>query len=282
MISEAPTFERDLHLEKDMVVAYWDQRGTGKSSRTDPSTINVARSCADVRAIVDLLCARLGVPGLDVVGLSLGGTFAALAAAHDPRRINRLVLVGVDVEMGESERYAYAFVTSEAIRRGDRRAQRQLQRIGAPPHDTAKKFLTRARWVVAYGGIHRRRGYWGYAWDIASRVLTSRHYSWAERISALRAIERTQELMLASTSQFDLRTDVPRLEVPVAFFQGRHDVGTNPAVVARYVETLEAPAGKSLVWFEDSAHLPYYEEPARFGEALRRALGLAIAPASDT
>ena len=30
----------------------------------------------------------------------------------------------------------------------------------------------------------------------------------------------------------------------------------------RYYEALEAPQGNELVWFEDSAHLTYAEEPA--------------------
>ena len=79
--------------------------------------------------------------------------------------------------------------------------------------------------------------------------------------------------MLAPVNHFDLRTAVPRIQVPIAFFQGRHDVGTNPEVVARYAAALDAPRGKSFVWFEDSAHMPHYEEPEAFREALLRALG---------
>jgi len=155
-------------------------------------------------------------------------------------------------------------------RRGARRAQRQLEVIGAPPHDTSRKFLTRVRWVTEYGGIHRSRGYFGLLWDTVWRVLRSPHYSLRESVRALGAIERTQELLLASVNHFDLRTTVRRLEVPIAFFQSRHDVGTNPHVVAHYAAELDAPEGKSLVWFEGSAHMPYYEESRLFREALLR------------
>jgi pimeloyl-ACP methyl ester carboxylesterase len=278
LIQEARELERRLHLETEGVVAYWDQRGTGKSFRADPSTITVAQSAADVRAVVDALCARLGVDRVDILGLSIGGTFALMAAARDPARIGHVVVVGVDVDWGESERYAYAFARNEAVRRGAGRAQRQLEGIGAPPHDTSKKFLTRVRWVTAYGGINRRRGYFGLLWDTASRVLRSPHYSLRERVQALAAISRTQELMLAPVNHFDLRTMISRVQVPIAFFQGRHDVGTNPDLVARYAASLDAPRGKSFVWFEDSAHMPYYEEPALFRAALLRALDVACAP----
>lgn len=272
LIHEARAFEQKLHLEAETVVAYWDQRGTGKSFRADPANISVAQSAADVRAMVDALCARLNVERVDILGLSIGGTLATMAAARDPARIGHLVVVGLDVDWGESERYAYAFARAEAARRGAGRALRQLEAIGAPPHDTSKKFLTRARWVTTYGGINRRRGYYGMLWDTASRVLRSPHYELRECGPILAAIPRTQELMLVPANHFDLRVEVNRIQVPIAFFQGRHDVGTNPAVVERYAAALDAPRGKSLVWFDDSAHMPYDEEPARFREQLLIAL----------
>lgn len=272
LIQDARAFERALRLEAERVVVYWDQRGTGKSRRADPSTITLAQSVADVRALIDAVCARLDVDRLDLLGLSIGGSFATMAAAQDPSRIGRLVVVGLDVDWGESERYAYAFARGEAARRGSRRAQRQLEAIGAPPHDTAKKFQTRARWVAAYGGINRRRGFWGLLWDTVSRVLRSPHYTLGERLPILGAIGKTLELMLAPANHFDLRTGVSRIQVPIAFFQGRKDVGTTPELVASYAAALDAPRGKSFVWFEDSAHMPYYEEPGRFREALLRAL----------
>jgi pimeloyl-ACP methyl ester carboxylesterase len=124
-------------------------------------------------------------------------------------------------------------------------------------------------------GIHRNRRFFGLLWDTVSRVLTSPHYALRESVEALRAIDKTQERMLAPVNHFDLRATVSRVETPIAFFQGRHDAGTNPEVVARYAAGLDAPRGKSLVWFEGSAHMPYYEEPVLFREALLRALEVA-------
>jgi len=272
LIHEARALQERLHLEEGAVVAYWDQRGTGKSWAAPASTIHLAQLVADVRAMVDALCTRLDVDRVDILGFSIGATLATLAAAQNPARIGRIVAVGIDVDFAESERYAYAFACEEAARRGDRRAQRQLRAIGAPPHDTSKRFMTRVQWVTTYGGIHRNRGFLGLLWDTVSRLLVSPHYSLREAVQALRAIGTTQERMLAPVNHFDLRVTVPRIEVPIAFFQGRHDVATNPAVVARYADALDAPAGKSLVWFEASAHMPQYEESARFREALLRAL----------
>ena len=275
LIHEARALERRLLIESEVVVAYWDQRGTGKSWGADPGAITLPRLVSDVRAVVDALCARLKVDSIDILGFSFGATLATMAAAQNPTRIGRVVAVGIDVDFAESERYAYAFACDEATRRGDGRAERQLQAIGAPPHDTAKKFMTRVRWVTAYGGIHRGQGFFGMLWANVSRLLTSPHYSISEAVQALRAIQATQERMLAQLKDFDLRTIVSHLDVPVAFLQGRHDFATPPALVANFVESLDAPSGKALVWFEASAHMPQYEEPALFRGALIRTLDVA-------
>src|SRR5262245_39321175 len=52
MIPEANALEKLLHLEDDYLVAYWDQRGCGKSftKNLDPSTINFAQLTEDVIA----------------------------------------------------------------------------------------------------------------------------------------------------------------------------------------------------------------------------------------
>jgi len=72
LIQDAGEFERRLRMEREGVVAYWDQRGTGKSFLADPATITLAQSVADVRAVIDALCARLNVDRVDILGLSLG------------------------------------------------------------------------------------------------------------------------------------------------------------------------------------------------------------------
>jgi proline iminopeptidase len=49
---------------------------------------------------------------------------------------------------------------------------------------------------------------------------------------------------------------------PVVILQGRHDLGTSSALVEKWFATIDAPM-KKLVWFEDSAHMVYEEEPAK-------------------
>ena len=67
--------------------------------------------------------------------------------------------------------------------------------------------------------------------------------------------------------ELPLERSIPRIEVPVHLFHGRHDQVTPGVCVVRWYDKLQAPE-KRLVWFEDSAHFPFLEEPARFREEM--------------
>src|ERR1700755_2183824 len=76
MIPEANTMERMLHLEQDYLVAYWDQRGCGKSfnKNIDPQTINFQQMADDIISITEHLLKTYGQKKAILVGYSAGAT----------------------------------------------------------------------------------------------------------------------------------------------------------------------------------------------------------------
>jgi pimeloyl-ACP methyl ester carboxylesterase len=71
----------------------------------------------------------------------------------------------------------------------------------------------------------------------------------------------------------DLPALVPRIEIPTYFMSGVFDYTVSGALAKAYLDEIEAPV-KGFFWFDESAHSPMFEEPARFGRILRE-LGLA-------
>jgi pimeloyl-ACP methyl ester carboxylesterase len=67
--------------------------------------------------------------------------------------------------------------------------------------------------------------------------------------------------------QANLAKEVPEVKVPVYFCIGRHDYNTPFELAEKYFNQLEAPK-KELIWFEESAHSPLYEEPDKFNDLL--------------
>ena len=61
----------------------------------------------------------------------------------------------------------------------------------------------------------------------------------------------------------DFRQQATRLEAPVYFLIGRHDVSAPPKLTEEYFNILTAPH-KELIWFERSGHSPWMNESAKF------------------
>src|SRR5215467_5790416 len=157
IINEAPRLEHLLGLENAFTVVYWDQRGTGLSSpslRTNSNRfeMSVTRMVDDTVTMLELLRDRFGGQTF-VTGFSFGATFAAYAAVRRPELVAALVAAGMDIDVPAAEANAYAFALNTARQRGHRRAIRQLEAIGPPPHTTSRQFITRARWVANFGGV---------------------------------------------------------------------------------------------------------------------------------
>lgn len=271
IINDARRLERLLGLEKAFTVVYWDQRGTGLSSpslrkNSNRFEISVARMVDDTVTLLELLRDRFGGKTF-VTGFSFGATFAAYAAVRRPELVAALVAAGMDIDIPTAENNAYAFALDAARQRGNRRAIRQLEAIGPPPHTTMKQFATRARWVANFGGVATNANFNNLIRALLLSLVRSPDYSAAAVIRTLRGISASQAALLPQLATTDLVRTVPRLDVPIVIAQGRLDQVAPGEAAQRFHDSLTAPS-KQLVWFESSAHTPHLEEPAKFRDLL--------------
>jgi pimeloyl-ACP methyl ester carboxylesterase len=179
-----------------------------------------------------------------------------------------VVCVDPDVQIDVAEHVAYEFALQEATRLGNKRALRELRRLGAPPHLDSKKFSTRVKWVTNFGGVHRQATYTRLVLRTLRQLVLSGNYSVSDIIGTLRGIRFAQDQLLPELGGLDLFRLLPRLAVPVFLLQGRHDKVAPVSSLERYYQTLQAPKGKQLIWFDESAHMPQQEEPAKFRETV--------------
>jgi pimeloyl-ACP methyl ester carboxylesterase len=268
IINEVRTFERLLRLEKAFTVVYWDQRGTGLSLRNSTAEISVARMIGDTVSLLELLGDRFGRK-IFVAGFSFGATFAAYAAVQRPDLVAALVATGMDIDVPMAENHTYDFLLTTARRRGNRRAIRQLEKIGPPPHLAAKQFSTRARWAMNFGGVTTNANFNSLARTLLGSLLRSRDYSVSDAVRTVRGMTTTPAALLPELAATDLVATMPRLEVPIVIVQGRLDQVAPGQAAQRLYDSLTAPS-KQLVWFEKSAHTPQYDEPDKFRDLLMK------------
>lgn len=247
-------------LEKAFTVVYWDQRGSGKSfdSKIPRSSMTVEHFIADLDELVEAVCKRVGQKKVVIFGHSWGSVLGVLYAARFPEKVAAYVGSGQLGDWLASESASYAFVLAEAQRRNNRKALRELRAIGPPPY-SAKSLWTERIWLNRLEGQLNVRT----LWDFGRILLSGPEQSIFDLPNLLRGFRFSLNAMWAEVSQMNLVNLVPALRIPVFFFLGRHDHWVPSATSVAYFEALTAPS-KRLVWFEESGHEPFVDEPAKF------------------
>ena len=264
--SEAALFRHfNSELENEFLMVYWEQRGTGRSYRSSipPESMTIDQFVRDLDEVVELVRNRYNKHRVVLLGHSWGSAIGLLYAARHPAKVAAYVGVGQVADMREGERLSYEFALREARRRKKADAIEALQTIGPPPH-TVSEMLTSRRWVERFGGsfhagLSTGRLVWT-AWQTDEANLI-------DLIKFGRGNRFSLDQLWDEFRTLDIDDRLTRFEVPVVFMLGRHDFQVPAVLAARYFERIDAPA-KRLVWFEDSAHNPPFEEPDRFNGAL--------------
>ena len=263
-------------LEKSFVVVYWDQRGTNKSfNRRIPATsMTIEQFITDLDELVDTVRKRFGKDKVALYGHSWGSALGVLYAARFPDKVGAYVGTGQIGDWPASERSSYAFVLAEAERQHKPKALKELRAIGPPPY-TARAKMVQGKWLGRFLGVVR-----GMPFTKFLRVmLGGPEASILDLPNILRGMQFSQRTMWANVSALDLTTAVPALRIPVFVFLGRHDHVIAAETSAAYFQALTAPS-KQLVWFEESAHEPPFEEPAKFNAAMVDLVRPALAAGS--
>lgn len=251
-------------LEKHFTVVYWEQRGTNKSfnGKIPRSFMTVEQFIADLDELVDTVRERFGKEKVAVYGHSWGSALGVLYAARFPHKVAVYAGAGQIGDWPSSEVLCYEFTLMEAERRGNRKAIRELSAVGPPPH-TARQIMVQRKWLTRFVGMVRGMSMWRF-----SRIIVSGpESSLLDLPNILRGTLFSTRAMWDEISALNLTKGVPALAIPVFFFIGRHDRVIAPATSAAYFDMLRAPS-KKLVWFEDSAHEPAFEEPSKFNETM--------------
>jgi len=251
-------------LEKSFTLVHWDQRCTNKSFDRDipAASMTVEQFMADLDELVDAVRRRFGKDKVAIYGHSWGSALGILYAARFPAKVAAYAGAGQIGNYPASELSTYAFLLDEAARRDNSKALKELRALGEPPYSAEAK-LTLGKWQGLFLGFMRGVP----LWRVFRIVLSGPEASLLDARNIWRGMQFSQRAMWAEVSGLNLTTAVPALSMPVFFFLGRHDHIVDARTSAAYFETLTAPL-KKLVWFEDSAHEPAFEEPEKFNRAM--------------
>ncbi len=246
-------------LEKHFVVVVWDQPGSGKSYGAGNESLTVDTYIEDGYALTQYLCEQFQQEKIYLVGESWGSALGIFLAGEYPDSYHAMIGTGQMIDFLETENMDYDKALEIAQAQGDTDKIAKLEANGRPPYygsDVTWKSAEYLNYLGTYMGQNPEIHNGGYN---TFRDIFSPEYGVIDKINFLRGIVTTFNHVYPQLYGIDLRTEYPKLEVPVYFFLGRHDINAPASLVEDYLAILEAPH-KEIIWFEHSGHSPWINE----------------------
>lgn len=253
--------------EEYFTVVQWDQRGAGKTyAANTPAAMRpgmtVDAMVDDAEQLVAYLRKTYGKDRIVLMSHSFGTLLGVKLAQRRPEWLHAYVGMGQFVDFQRSEAQGYDATLAAARAAHNDKAVADLLRIApfpdkARPERNLQNLGTERQWLATYGGYYWPGGL-GHNAEIAR---FSPDYSAEELKQRDEAQAFSDTAMWGELGTVDLSRQT-RFRTPLILFQGRHDRGTSSALVADWFTRIRAPK-KRIVWFEDSAHMVYEEEPGK-------------------
>jgi len=247
----AHAFQRPL--ERDFVVAHWDQRGAGKSYRDDlnPATMTMTQMLSDAEAVVDHLRAEFDVKKVVLVGHSHGAYFGALLAEKRPDLFYAYVGLG---QVGDPSRER---AVQEAI----------IRTKFAERSDPAPEITNANRETLLFeigGELANARSFW----PLLRTGLMAPEYSLGDVLKVAKGPQFAQAHLVYDNAGGYGPPPV-EFEIPVYVVMGAQDAVTPVSLAKEWFDEVKAPQ-KSWTVFDDAAHFPHFEKPQEFAALMAR------------
>ncbi len=249
---------KDLRpLASDVQLIFFDQRGTGKSGKTDPSGYTIDAHVEDV----EQLRRELGLERCGVFGHSWGGMLAQAYVLKYPDHVSKLIL-------------ADTFSSIE-----DCNETLACMRASVP--DEVRAVYDKYEREGLYVGRDRYPDEYQAALDVAYEpvsisvppppALQNMFGNIAYDVYRAMWGEETDFKVTGTLAQFDVESRLHQIRVPTLVIVGASDMPT----IAMAGKTARAIPHARLEVFAHSRHFPFLEEPEKFFRVMREFLASA-------
>jgi proline iminopeptidase len=216
------------------MVVFYDQRGTGASQHVQKgASQDMDAQVADLEAVR----AHLGLEKVALVGDSYGGMLVMAYATAHPRHVAKMIL-------SDSAPPAWKDIVHllpQTFPDVEQQTDEEEKSLKANPDAVARAGL-RNHFRMIFYSPEKRDAYMACMGDLGFEPAVS-------------------EAVSKATENLDLTQSLPGFHFPVLVITGRYDMNVAPLTAWRMAHAIP---GAKIVFFEESGHLPSYEEPEKY------------------
>lgn len=271
-------------LQKDFIVVYWDQRGSGKSYNKESKTedFDIDMFVEDAKEVTEYLCKKFDKEKIFIHGHSWGTILGLKLVKKYPQYYYAYIGDGqvVDMENRWSDSYDLLMKKYEEENKNNR--INKMKKIKKPDIEKIEEYYTKINNLeikmsdivemkqnVKYINYLNKTRNSSYS-RIKPYILGARlELTWAYNPFVEIFRKRNDSNLTLEVIKENFIEESLKFDVPIYFFVGKHDLVTPYTQVEEYFNILEAPK-KELIWFEKSAHTPHIEESKKFADLMKR------------
>lgn len=229
-------------IAADRLVIFYDQRGTGASKRLSPAAPQtMPAQIADLEAVRE----HFHLARAAFVGDSFGGLIVTAYAAAHPEHVASLVLSDAASPFIQGIVHLLPQTFPDVEEQDDH----EEKSLAATPDAAAQAGLRNHFRMIFYSPA-KRDAYMSHMGDLGY-------------------VPAVAEAVSKATDALDLSSALPTFRFPTLVLNGRYDMNVAPLTAWRLAHAI--PNAK-IVFFEESGHLPSYEEPDRYVAVLQQFL----------
>ncbi len=243
-LSHAYMVRNDLwqQVARHRLVVLYDQRGTGGSK---PLAAGASQSMEAQVADLDAVRAALKLDKVALVGDSYGGFLAMAYAVAHPEHVAKLVLS----DSPSAAMKDMVHVLPQVFPDIEAENAAEMKKLASDP-DAAARAGMRNHFRMIFYSPAKRDAYMAKMGDLGYEPAVAHAVS-------------------AEAGKLDMTSKLAEIRFPTLVITGRYDMNVAPLTAWRLAHQIP---GAKLVFFEESGHLPAYEEPERYLSVLEEFL----------
>ena len=221
--------------------------------------MNVRQLLNDTYELIDTLKTRYGHDQVILAGHSFGSYLGSILVSERPELFSAYISIGQVVDDEKAHSLQRAFIIDRA---------NQLDRTDVIQALESQQDSDFENWLFEFGGeLKNSTSFLPLLWS----GLRAPEYTLAEAKNVGNGSSFSSMNMNYNVLSGSIYDEIEVYDVPVYFLIGRNDYTTPHALVAEYHEMITAPH-KELIYFENSSHFPFFEEPEQFCSAIKKVL----------
>ena len=260
MMYLAHEFQRSL--EDNFTVIQWDRRGAGKTfSRNKPTveSMNTRQIINDAYELIDTLRNRYNQNNIVLVGHSFGTHLGSIMVKERPELFSAYISIGQVVDDDKALVLQEEFIREQAELKRKPEIIIQLNKIKKPDFEN---------WLFEFGGeIKNSKSFFPLIWS----GMQAPEYKLSEVLDVSSGSSFSSSNMKYNVLSGSIFSEISKYDIPIYFFVGTSDYTTPHKLITEYFEMVKAPK-KEIIYFENSAHFPFFEEPEKFCDEIKRIL----------